>query len=81
MEARLKAYLVESEVYSSIMCHDVDDSTTIDAYPIRVSVKFGFVTNLEWLTAKDQSRALLLGPISSAPALGRVHASQRSLSG
>lgn len=74
-EAWWKAYLVESEVHSRVMRHNIEYSTTIDPNAVPISVSFGFVTKPELLTVKDQSKALSLGPISSVPGLDRVHAS------
>lgn len=42
VEAWWKAYLVESEVYSRIMRHDVDYSTGIDPDPVPISGRFGY---------------------------------------
>lgn len=75
VEAWWKAHLVESEIHSRVMRDNVEHSTTIDPNPFPISVGFGFVTNPEWLTATGPLKALLLGPISSAPALDRAHAS------
>lgn len=69
MEAWLEAYLVESEVYSRIMRHDVDYSTGTDPNPVPLSVRSGFITNLQVAHREGPVKSTFVGSniLSASP--------------